>query len=226
MKRRKVRYVDQRSIEACIEQLQAIIDGLRSGGMGLEQDDQSLVLRPGGLLDFELRVEQLERKETLRVDMSWRPAMEPRGAEVSDAEPPSGRRPAVNGAAAEHELAADGPITARPAPERAGSERAGSERAGVALPSDDLTSVWPSPRPVAAEYQQLYADACMVGSDGQWHIDRDQLVQSLARAGVDPLTQQELYSFALQADVDRSSLFSERVIAALERASQRPMALG
>ena len=63
----------------------------------------------------------------------------------------------------------------------------------------------------------------MLGSDGQWHIDRDQLVQSLARAGVDPLTQQELYSLALQADVDgRAGSFSERVIAALDRASQRP----
>ena len=52
----------------------------------------------------------------------------------------------------------------------------------------------------------------------------DQLVQSLARAGVDALTQQELYSSALQADLDRTSWFSARVIAALERASQRPLA--
>jgi hypothetical protein len=90
---------------------------------------------------------------------------------------------------------------------------------------EDPISGWPPPRSVVAEYQQLYADACTVGSDGQWHLDRDQLVQSLARAGVDALTQQELYSSALQADLDRTSWFSARVIAALERARQQPLAV-
>lgn len=201
MKRRNVKYADERSVQACIDQLQAIIEGLRSGMIGLEQEEQSLVLRPGGLIDFALRVDQLERKETLRVDMTWRPAVESlRGADAGA--PESETRPLSEGARSE------GPITARPA------------AGGSASPSEAPLPPWQ--RPVVSEYEQLYARAGAVGSDGQWHIDRDQLMESLAQAGVDPLTQQELYSFALLADADgRGSVLSERVIAALEQASQR-----
>lgn len=282
MKRRKCRYVDQRDIEACIDQLQAIIDGLRSGSMALEEEEQSVLLRPAGLLDFELRVEQLERKETLRLEMSWK-----LGQRRADAgAPASGPRPVQ-----EETAVWEGPIMAWPKPELATVEARDAQssspdalaeglsgaveelleeeisaeelliedfmaeelaavaaggadaHAVVALAADDVAldsgvvacscaarsvedpiSGWPPPRSVVAEYHQLYADACTVGSDGQWHLDRDQLVQSLARAGVDPLTQQELYSSALQADLDRTSWFTARVVAALERASHQPVA--
>ncbi|HWO09968.1 MAG TPA: amphi-Trp domain-containing protein [Polyangiaceae bacterium] len=212
MKRRKVRYVDQRNIQACIDQLQAIIDGLRSGGLGFEEEDQSLLLHPGGMLDFELRVDQLERKETLRVELSWRPALDGRRGVESGEAPVSETRQL--GFAEE---LSEGPITARPSPSVLPSAPPEPLEPELSLAAP------PWRRPVVAEYEQLYAEAFMLGSDGQWHIDRDQLVQSLARAGVDPLTQQELYSLALQADVDgRAGSFSERVIAALDRASQRP----
>jgi hypothetical protein len=47
------------------------------------------------------------------------------------------------------------------------------------------------------------------------------LIVSLALAGVDPLTQQELYALALQADADgRGGMLSERVIDAIKRVSQ------
>ena len=70
--------------------------------------------------------------------------------------------------------------------------------------------------------QRLYAEACTWSSDGQRRVDQERLIQSLVRAGVDPLTQQELYSFALQADADgHTGMLSERMLAALERASQR-----
>lgn len=275
MKRRKCRYVDQRDIEACIDQLQAIIDGLRSGSMALEDEEQSVLLRPAGLLDFEVRVEQLERKETLRVEMSWK--LSQRGTDSKA--PASGPRPVQDEAVwegpitawprREHEaVEAHEPLDAQPASVEAAAEELAEEEisaeellvedfvedelpaageahalSAVALAADDVAldstvvacscaprsvedpiSGWPPPRSVVAEYHQLYADACTVGSDGLWHLDRDQLVQSLARAGVDPLTQQELYSSALQADLDRTSWFTARVIAALERASQRPMA--
>jgi hypothetical protein len=74
----------------------------------------------------------------------------------------------------------------------------------------------------AAEYQRLYTAVRSLGSDGQWHIDTEQLIVSLAQAGVDALTQQELYALALQADADgRSIMFSEQVIEALKQVSQR-----
>jgi hypothetical protein len=73
-----------------------------------------------------------------------------------------------------------------------------------------------------AEFQQLYSAARILGNDGQWHIDQDRLIESLAEAGVDALTQQELYSAALQADADgRTSMLSERVLVALEQVTRR-----
>jgi hypothetical protein len=75
----------------------------------------------------------------------------------------------------------------------------------------------------AGEYRELFAAARTRGSDGRWHIDRDRLVQSLALAGLDALTQQELYALALQADADGSAAaFSDRALEALEQASQHP----
>jgi hypothetical protein len=73
------------------------------------------------------------------------------------------------------------------------------------------------------EYRELFSAARTRGSDGRWHIDRDRLVQSLALAGLDALTQQELYALALQADADGSAAaFSDRALEALEQASQHP----
>jgi amphi-Trp domain-containing protein len=265
MKRRKCRFVDQRNIEACIDQLQSIIDGLRAGSMAVEEEDQALLLRPRGPLDFEVRVDQLGTKETLRVEMSWKlasqrtaganaaPASGPREVSVASAwEGPITRWPQREPAQAKQDCLALAPrAEAAPAAGSFDAEAAEMEvqeadildegdavsvtalrplkRTGTACTCsarsmEDPISSWPQERSIAEEYHQLYADACTVGSDGQWHIDRDRLVQSLANAGVDPLTQQELYSLALQADVDRTSLFSERVVAALERASQRPLA--
>jgi amphi-Trp domain-containing protein len=243
MKRRKSKFVDQRGIEACIDQLQSIIDGLRAGRMAVEEEDQALLLRPRGPLDFEVRVEQLGTKETLRVEVSWKLASQ-RTTRASVA-PASGPREVSAASVWE------GPVTSWPQREPLEAEAAEIEvQEADLLDAADAVSVtmlrplartvaactcsarsiedpissWPQQRSIVDEYHQLYADACTVGEDGQWHIDRDRLVRSLANAGVDPLTQQELYSLALQADVDRTSLFSERVVAALERASQRPLA--
>lgn len=195
MKRRKIRHADQRNVQACIDQLQALVDGLKAGSIGLEQDGQAVLLRPGGVVHFDFRVDQAERKETLRVEMSWQPDASARPGE-SLAPPPEAR--AVNGDASRP--ASSGGLeleTQRPAAN-------GAARTG------------------ASEFPQLYAAARVLGRDGQWHIDQDRLIESLAEAGVDPLTQQELYSAALQADADgRTSMLSERVIAALEQVTRR-----
>jgi hypothetical protein len=77
-------------------------------------------------------------------------------------------------------------------------------------------------RMAAAEYQRLYSAARSLDDQGHWHLDKEGLMQSLADAGVDALTQQELYSLALQADADgRAIMFSEQVIDALKQVTQR-----
>jgi amphi-Trp domain-containing protein len=181
MKRRKIKHTDQRSVRACIEQLKAIVDGLESGRICLEQDDDALLLRPGGTVDFELRVEQLTRRETLRLDMTWH--LDPEQRMES---------------------------------ERAPSEEAAAEKRGPISTRPQDSPDWMA----AGEFQRLYSAARTLDGDGQWRIDQDRLVESLARAGIDPLTQQELYTLCLQADADeRTRLFSDRMIDALRRAS-------
>jgi amphi-Trp domain-containing protein len=196
MKRRKIRYSDERSISACIAQLRALIDGLEAGRIALDHAEGPVTLVPAGMVSFELRVDQQRRKETLRVDLTWL-------AEASDA-------------ASSVELRDEpsrGPLSVPPASASANGSANGhghDEAGGLAGLA-------------AGEYRELFAAARTRGSDGRWHIDQDRLVQSLALAGVDALTQQELYALALQADADGSAAaFNDRVIEALEQASQHP----
>jgi amphi-Trp domain-containing protein len=204
MKRRKIRHADQRNVQACIDQLQALVDGLKAGSIELEQDGQAVLLSPGGVVQFDFRVDQAERKETLRVEMSWQPEAGARQPGESVVPRPDAR--AVNGAS-KPPLESDVPARSNGAPQ-------GELEGPLVTPSRD--------RLAAAESAQLYASARVVGSDGQWHIDQDRLIESLAEAGVDALTQQELYSAALQADADgRTSVLSERVIEALEQVTRR-----
>jgi amphi-Trp domain-containing protein len=197
MKRRKIRYSDERSVSACIAQLRALIDGLEAGRLVLTHDEGPVELAPAGMVNFELRVDQQRRKETLRVDLTWL------------AEAPVAAASGVEG----RDEASLGPLTVPPAGVSANghSNGHGHDEAG------GLAGL------AAGEYRELFAAARMRGSDGRWHIDQDRLVQSLALAGVDALTQQELYALALQADADGSAaVFNERVIEALEQASHHP----
>jgi len=196
MKRRKIRYSDERSISACIAQLRALIDGLEAGRIALDHAEGPVTLVPAGMVSFELRVDQQRRKETLRVDLTWL-------SDVSDA---------ANAAEARDEPSR-GPLSVTPESASANGSANGhghDEASGLAGLA-------------AGEYRELFAAARTRGSDGRWHIDQDRLVQSLALAGVDALTQQELYALALQADADGSAAaFNDRVIEALEQASQHP----
>src|SRR5688572_12450838 len=132
MKRRKIRHADQRNVQACIDQLQALVDGLKAGSIGLEQDGQAVLLRPGGVVHFDFRVDQAERKETLRVEMSWQPDASARPADDSLAPPQEAR--SVNGAAA------------RPA-----------SSGGVELDTERPAANGAAHRLGASEFPQLYA---------------------------------------------------------------------
>jgi amphi-Trp domain-containing protein len=228
MKRRKIRYADRRTVHACIEQLQAIIDGLKTGDISIQHADESALLRPGGEVELEVRVEQLERKETLRVEMSWRP--EPRSLDsaapealqngVHDAvhDGSSAPTPALSEGAAldgavSHGLAGDGAFANGATGTNGASVPAREKRGPISSRAPDR---------MLSDHERLLAAFHTQGGDGRWHIDQDGLVQSLARAGVDPLVQQELYALAMQADADgHAAPLSERVIHALEQAGQR-----
>jgi amphi-Trp domain-containing protein len=203
MKKSKIKYLEERSVEACIVYLQSLIHGLKMGSVGVKQADQEIHLRPAGVVDFGLRVEQEERSESIKLQLSWR----------RDA-----RAEAATGAGAHvhevHEPDEDLPTLTR--------MPSFSDEREVAPPSMRTLD-----RRAVAEYQRLYAAARSLDDQGHWHLDKERLMQSLAEAGVDPLTQQELYSLALQADTDdRAIMFSEQVIDALKQVTRQQITEG
>jgi amphi-Trp domain-containing protein len=249
MKSRKIKHADRRSVRACIEQLQAIVDGLRAGTIDMQQGSVDVHMRPGGMVEFELRLEQLARRETIKLEMNWRPEavrvadpvdVEDDDSPISELPPPpeppraslrSSRAPASSARASNG--SGYGPESnGSYAPESNGVSSVPASAADAewqdidAAELDGPQSAQVLDRIAAAEYQRLYTAARCLGSDGEWHLDKDQLIAGFARAGVDPLTQQELYSLAAQADADgRSIMFSEQAITALKVASQRHAAL-
>jgi amphi-Trp domain-containing protein len=205
MKKQKIKYLEERSVEACIVYLQSLIQGLKMGSVGVKQADQEIHLRPAGVVDFGLRVEQEERSESIKLQLSWRRdarAEAPRGAEarVHDVLEPDDDLPT---------------LTRMPS---FSEERALPEEREASPPSLRTLD-----RRAVAEYQRLYSAARSLDDQGHWHLDKERLMQSLAEAGVDPLTQQELYSLALQADADdgRAIMFSEQVIDALKQVTRQ-----
>lgn len=216
MKKSKIKYLEERSVEACIVYLQSLIHGLKMGSVGVKQADQEIHLRPAGVVDFGLRVEQEERSESIKLQLSWRRdarADAPRGVEAAAHEADEPDAPEPDAPESDDELPT---LTRMPSfPE----EREISEEREASPPSMRTLD-----RRAVAEYQRLYSAARSLDDQGQWHLDKERLMQSLAEAGVDPLTQQELYSLALQADTDgRAIMFSEQVIDALKQVTRQQM---
>jgi amphi-Trp domain-containing protein len=215
MKKRKIKYLEERSVEACIVYLQSLIHGLRTGSVGVRQADQEIHLRPGGVIDFGLRVDQEERSESIKLQLSWR--------RDAHAEVPDERAP-LESAALESDVSVDDEEL--PTLTRVPSFH-------ESLPDVFPEEREPSPpsmrtldRRAVAEYQRLYSAARSLDDQGHWHLDKERLMQSLAEAGVDALTQQELYSLALQADSDGRAMFSEQVIDALKQVTRNGMKEG
>lgn len=210
MKKQKIKYLEERSVDACIMYLQSLIQGLKTGSVGVKQADQEIHLRPAGVVDFGLRVEQEERSESIKLQLTWR-----------------------RDASAEAARGAGAPLPQVPEPDdelptQTRMPAFSSERAFAAEREASPPSLRTLDRRAVAEYQRLYSAARSLDDQGHWHLDKERLMQSLAEAGVDPLTQQELYSLALQADTDdgRAIMFSEQVIDALKHATPQEVTEG
>lgn len=220
MKKQKIKYLEERSVEACIVYLESLIHGLKTGSVGVRQADQEIHLRPAGVIDFGLRVEQEERNESIKLQLSWRRDARAEAARGSAAFLPEAKVPEANAAdanAAEANVPEADPDDELPTLTKVPSFAEEREAAPVSMRTLDRKAV--------ADYQRLYSAARSVDDEGHWHLDKQRLMQSLAEAGVDPLTQQELYSLALQADADgRAIMFSEQVIDALKQVTQRKQA--
>lgn len=244
MKKRKIELRELRSLEATIEQLESLLAGLRSGALTLAEGDEELSLRPGGAVHFELHAETKGERERVKLVLDWRRKTPRAGSETNElSRSPGTERDATS----VRGLYGEEPVTLRTGASGPGSEtsakRQGAPRAEAVLaqeierqhaaglaseppvhpsrPAFDLPhSIRSMGAAAAKKYQELYAAARSAGTDGVARLDASRYAQSLAQAGVDPLTQQELYNLACQADADgRATLFRDDVLAALPEAS-------
>jgi amphi-Trp domain-containing protein len=74
MKKQKVQFTEQQTLDTCIRQLEGLLEGLKSGTLRLSQGGEKLWLRPGSAVDIELRAEQSGDRESLAIELGWRRA--------------------------------------------------------------------------------------------------------------------------------------------------------
>jgi amphi-Trp domain-containing protein len=70
--KKKIKFADQTTREACIARLRAVADGIEAGALGISHGDEALALRPGSAFDVEVRAEQHNEREQLSLQLSWR----------------------------------------------------------------------------------------------------------------------------------------------------------
>ena len=120
--KKKLKLSEPCSLRGCIERLQSLVDGLKAGAFSVEHGDQTIVLRPGGNVDFELRVDQNDKYEVLKLELGWQPMAPQRGKARKD----------HPGAVQHAEVTQGGPAAAEPA-----------ARAAVAATSESPPSAAP-----------------------------------------------------------------------------------
>jgi amphi-Trp domain-containing protein len=193
MKKQKFKFTEQQALDTCVRQLEALLEGLKAGTLSLSQRGEKLWLRPGGAVDIELRAEQSGDRESLEIKLGWHRASLHVVSQRPEDSPPKTVRNWQKTSAAHDDAA---PPSESP----------------LGMSGLDAAS--------AARYQEIYAASRSTSAEGQHRLDEARFVQSLAAAGVDATTQQELYNLALQAEADgRASLFRDEVMAALRKAS-------
>jgi amphi-Trp domain-containing protein len=193
MKKQKIEFTEQQSLDTCVRQLEALLEGLKAGTLSLSQGGDKLWLRPGGAVNIELRAEQAGESESLEIKLGWRRASLHVVSRPPEEGPPKTVRNWQKPAAARDEAL---PPSQKP----------------LGVRNLDATS--------AARYQEIYAASRNVDGEGRHHLDVDRFLHTLAAAGIDAGTRHDLYELAQEADAaGRASLFREDVIAALRKAS-------
>lgn len=197
MKKKKMEFSEQQALDTCVRQLEALLEGIKSGSLSLCQGGQKLWLRPGGTVDIELHAEQSGDRERLEIQLGWRRASLHVVSRDAEDTPPKTVRNWQRPAHLREPVSRDEPLPPSQRP---------------LLARLDAAS--------AARYQEIYAASRSTSDSGQHRLDEARFVRALSEMGVDTETQQELYNLALQAEADgRASLFKEETIAALRKAS-------
>src|SRR4029453_13540612 len=74
MKKQKIKFSEQQTLDTCVRQLEALLEGLKAGTLSLSHDGDKGWLRPGGAGDVGLRAEQAGDHESLKIHLGWRRA--------------------------------------------------------------------------------------------------------------------------------------------------------
>jgi len=74
MKKLEIEYDERRSLESTVDQLQSLVDGLRSGALTIARGDRRLLflLKPDAPLEFTLHAERSGDRERLKLSLEWR----------------------------------------------------------------------------------------------------------------------------------------------------------
>lgn len=74
MKKLEIEYDERRSLESTVDQLQSLVDGLRSGALTIAHGDRRLLflLKPEAPLEFTLHAERSGERERLKLSLEWR----------------------------------------------------------------------------------------------------------------------------------------------------------
>lgn len=73
MKKKQVKHVSYQGADSVKEYLKQIINGLEQGNITLNSGDDSLALKPHGLMAFSLTANQSKSKQMLRFKLEWVP---------------------------------------------------------------------------------------------------------------------------------------------------------
>jgi amphi-Trp domain-containing protein len=73
-KKFEINYEEHRSLDSTLDQLQSLVDGLRSGALTVARGDRRLLflVKPGARLDFALHAERAGDRERLELSLEWR----------------------------------------------------------------------------------------------------------------------------------------------------------
>jgi len=73
-KKFEIDYEECRSLDSILDQLQSMVDGLRSGALTVARGDRRLLflVKPGVPLEFTLHAERTGERERLELSLEWR----------------------------------------------------------------------------------------------------------------------------------------------------------
>jgi amphi-Trp domain-containing protein len=75
-------YSSLQDTDSIVRYLEAVCDGLRKGELRLRSGDNDLVVEPGGLIKFKVKVDRKSDRVKLSIKLGWR---EQKREQVSDA---------------------------------------------------------------------------------------------------------------------------------------------